>query len=83
MKPFHIVDRKQIHNIDGKSFHNVNGYERLSRDTYCVKFVKNITELPYQRNIGIRKFSSDDIRIEEISIWNQRCTDSDRLVVTN
>ena len=44
-------------------FHN--GLERLSEDIYCVKTDKHFKKL---KKIGIRKFGTDDMMIDSISI---------------
>ena len=39
--------RKPFDIVDGKPIHNFNGFEQLSKEIYCVKFVKNNNELSY------------------------------------
>ena len=43
-----------------------NGFERLSNDTYCVRIFKHFSKLS---QISIRKTGTDDLMIDEISIW--------------
>ena len=46
-----------------KPFHN--GFERLSEDIYCIQTDKQLKKL---KKVGIRKFGTDDMMIEWISI---------------
>ena len=48
-----------------------DGFERLSYDVYCVKTEKIFKKISM---IGIRKFGTDDMMIDTILIWNEKCS---------
>ena len=47
----------------------IYGFERLSRDTYCVKTEKDFRRIT---KLGIRKFGTDHMMIETIKISNEQ-----------